>query len=206
MLILMLKSKGNEIVSNPAAPEPQVVRAESQQMATRLAGGPMSEKRVRLKKGTIFEESQDRDGQWWRATVVKDTATVFKIVRHRIDAPSREAPWSISQSDAPRKAPAKKTSPVKKATPVNVAAAPATKITEKKAKRVLSPEARKTIAKAHKKRSAAQRKASANAAKGAVPASAKAAKKSAAKNPAGKKVVPKAAKPVESSTPQKKAK
>ena len=162
----------------------------------------MSEKRVRLKKGTVFSEWQGENGQWWRSTVVKDTGTVFKILNNRIDAPSREAPWSLSQSDVPRKAPTKKSAPAKKATPVNAAATPATKIAEKKAKRVLSPEARKTIATAQKKRLAAQRKASANAAKGAVTASAKAAKKSAVKNPAGKKVAFKAAKPVESSTQQ----
>lgn len=158
----------------------------------------MNEKRVRLKKGTVFGEWHDRDGQWYRSTVVKDTATAFKTLNNRIDAPSREASWSLSQSEVSRKAPAKKTAPVKKATPANVAAAPATKITEKTAKRVLSPEARKTIA-------TAQKKTSVNAAKGAVLASAKAAKKSATKNPAGKKVAPKAAKPVESSTPHKKA-
>jgi hypothetical protein len=162
----------------------------------------MSKKRARLRKGTVLWESQSESGQWWRTTVEKDTTTVFKAVNHKIDAPNRETPRSASQSDAPRKAPAKKSAPAKKATPVNVAAAPATKITEKKAKRVLSPEARKTIATAQKKRLAAQRKAPANAAKGAVPASAKAAKKSAVKNPAGKKGAPKAAKPVEPSTPQ----
>lgn len=134
--------------------------------------------------------------------VVKDAPTIFKVLNHKIDAPSREAPWSLSQSDVPRKSPAKKSAPAKKATPMNVAAAPATKMREKKEKRVLSPEARKTIATAQKKRLAAQRKASANAAKGAVPASVKAAKKSAAKNTAGKKVAAKAAKPVEASTPQ----
>jgi hypothetical protein len=166
----------------------------------------MSEKRVRLKKGTVFSEWQSESGQWWRGIVVKDAATVFKVLNHRIDAPSREAPWSLSQSDVQRMAPVKKTAPARKATTVNVAAAPTTKLTEKNAKRVLSPEARKTIATAQKKRLAAQGKVSANAAKGAVPVSAKTAKKSAAKNPAGKKVASKAAKPVESSTPQKKAK
>jgi hypothetical protein len=161
-----------------------------------------SKKRVRLKKGTVFSEWQGENGQWWRGTVVKDTATTFKVVNHKIDAPNREAPWSASQSDAPKKAPAKKSAPAKKAAPVNAAATPATKITEKKAKLVLSPDTRKAIVKAEKKGWTAQSKASANAAKGAAPASAKVAKKSAAKNTAGKKVAAKAAKPVEASTPQ----
>jgi hypothetical protein len=31
----------------------------------------MSKRRVRLKKGTQLEEWQDKNGQWWRCTVVK---------------------------------------------------------------------------------------------------------------------------------------
>jgi hypothetical protein len=58
--------------------------------------------RVRLKKGTVIGESQDKNGQWWRTTVVKDTGTDFKSMSHKIDAPNREAPRSATQSDARR--------------------------------------------------------------------------------------------------------
>jgi hypothetical protein len=56
--------------------------------------------RARLKKGTVIGESQAKNGQWWRTTVVNDTGTVFKSVSHKIDAPNREAPRSAPQSDA----------------------------------------------------------------------------------------------------------
>jgi hypothetical protein len=46
--------------------------------------------RKRLKKGTVLSEWQDEHGQWWRTTVVKDTATVFKCITRKIDAPSSE--------------------------------------------------------------------------------------------------------------------
>jgi hypothetical protein len=74
----------------------------------------MSKKRVRLKKGTVIDERQDENGQRWRTTVVRDAATGFKSVTRKIDAPNREDSRSASQSDAPRKAPAKKTAPRKK--------------------------------------------------------------------------------------------
>jgi hypothetical protein len=48
--------------------------------------------RARLKKGTVIDESQDKNGQWQRTTVVMDTATVFKAVTRNIDDPNREAP------------------------------------------------------------------------------------------------------------------
>jgi hypothetical protein len=60
----------------------------------------MSKKRVRLKKATVIDERQDENGQRRRTTVVRDTATGFKSVTRKIDAPNREAPRSASQSDA----------------------------------------------------------------------------------------------------------
>ena len=48
----------------------------------------MSEKRPRLKKGTVIDERKDENGQWWRTTVVRDTATGFKSVNHKMDAPN----------------------------------------------------------------------------------------------------------------------
>jgi hypothetical protein len=48
--------------------------------------------RVRLKEGTVIDEWQEDNGQWWRKTVVRDTATVVKLVTRKIDAPSRATP------------------------------------------------------------------------------------------------------------------
>lgn len=50
----------------------------------------MNDKRPRIKKGTVLGEWQDERGQWWRSTVVKDTATVFKAVVRKIDVPGGE--------------------------------------------------------------------------------------------------------------------
>jgi hypothetical protein len=57
----------------------------------------MSEKRARLKKGTVIDGRQDENGQWWRTTVVRYAATGFKSVTRKIDAPNREVPQSASQ-------------------------------------------------------------------------------------------------------------
>jgi hypothetical protein len=62
----------------------------------------MSKKRVRLKKGTGLDEWKDKNGQWWRCTVVKDTATGFKSVTRKIEAPNLETPRSAPQSDVRR--------------------------------------------------------------------------------------------------------
>lgn len=48
--------------------------------------------RVRLKKSTVIDEWQEEDGQWWRKTVVRDTATVVKLVTRKIDALNRATP------------------------------------------------------------------------------------------------------------------
>jgi hypothetical protein len=61
----------------------------------------MSEKRARLKKGTVIDERQDENRQWW-TTVVRDTATGFKSVTRKIEAPNCEVPQSASPSDARR--------------------------------------------------------------------------------------------------------
>ena len=88
---------------------------------------------------------------------------------------------------------------------VTAAAKPA-KAAKKKAKRTLSPEARKAIGDAQKKRwakIAAQKKAAAKAtAKPAAKAAKKAGSKPTVKKAPAKKALPKVVKPVEPSTPQ----
>jgi hypothetical protein len=62
----------------------------------------MCEKRARLKKGTVIDERQDESGQWGRTTAVRDTATGFKFVTRKIEAPNCEALRSVPQSDVRR--------------------------------------------------------------------------------------------------------
>jgi hypothetical protein len=58
--------------------------------------------RARLKKGTVLDEWQDQNGQWWRTTVERDTEDGFKSLTNRIEAPDPEAPRPTQQSNAPR--------------------------------------------------------------------------------------------------------
>jgi hypothetical protein len=62
----------------------------------------MSEKRARLKEGAVIDERKDENGQWWRTTVVRDTATDFKSVTRKVNAPNLEGHRSASPSDAHR--------------------------------------------------------------------------------------------------------
>lgn len=54
--------------------------------------------RARLKKGSVLDEWQDQNGQWWRTTVERDTEDGFKGLTAKIDAPNPEAPRPIPQS------------------------------------------------------------------------------------------------------------
>ena len=49
---------------------------------------PKKQPRKRLKPGTVIGEWQDEHGQWWRSTVVKDMATIFKSSSQKITAPT----------------------------------------------------------------------------------------------------------------------